>query len=200
MLAEPLGPMRSSGLDSDKFPVTIRNSDETRWFLEKVQTHDGQLKAYLRSAYPNARDIDDVVQESYLRVWQRHLSSPIVSAKNFLFSVARHLVIDRLRNEKASPIEALAELQDLPVLDDMACVTEGACTQEEVALLLEAIDALPSRCREILILRKLQGVSQKEIARRLGLSEQTVQVQVGRGTRRCEKFMRERGVIRSKEA
>lgn len=192
--------MRSPELDSEKFPVALHGPEDARWFMEKVQPHDGQLKAYLRSTYPSARDIDDVVQESYLRVWQRHLAAPIASAKNFLFSVARHLIIDRLRHEQASPIDAVAELKDLRIADEIASTSEGACTHEEVALLLEAIDALPSRCREILILRKLQGVSQKEIARRLGLSEQTVQVQVGRGTRRCEKFMRERGVIRSKDA
>jgi RNA polymerase sigma-70 factor (ECF subfamily) len=53
-----------------------------------------------------------------------------------------------------------------------------------------AIDALPARCREIVILRKIQGLPQKEIARQLGLSESTVQVQASRGLRRCAEFMR----------
>ncbi|MFM9956267.1 MAG: RNA polymerase sigma factor [Opitutaceae bacterium] len=57
-----------------------------------------------------------------------------------------------------------------------------------------AIDSLPARCREILILRKLRGVPQKAIAAQLGLSEQTVQVQVSRGVRRCEEFLRAHGV------
>lgn len=169
-------------------------SDPARWFAEQVQPHDGQLKSYLRNAYPAVRDVDDVVQESYLRVWRRHASRPIASAKNFLFSVARHLAIDLIRREGSSPLLPLTDLATLSVMDDGACTVEAACTDEEVALLLEAIDALPRRCREIMILRKLERVPQKEIARRLGLSVQTVQVQIGRGTRRCEAFLRARGV------
>ena len=64
-------------------------------------------------------------------------------------------------------------------------------------MLMDAIDALPQRCREIFILRKLQGVPQKEIALRLGLSVMTVQVQVARGAAKCAEYFRKRGVTRS---
>ena len=170
-------------------------ANPAQWFAEQVQTHEGQLRSYLRSAYPTVRDVDDVVQESYLRVWRRHATRPIASAKNFLFSVARNLAIDLVRRERTSPINPVTDIATLSVMDDSACPVEAACTDEEVALLLEAIDSLPRRCREIMILRKLEQVPQKEIARLLGLSVQTVQVQIGRGTRRCEAFLRSRGVI-----
>ncbi len=71
-----------------------------------------------------------------------------------------------------------------------------ACTQNEIKFLAEAIDSLPARCREIVTLRKLQGVSQKDIAARLGISEQTVQVQVLRGVKRCEAYLTKKGVRR----
>jgi RNA polymerase sigma-70 factor (ECF subfamily) len=169
--------------------------DDAQWFAEEVHPHDGQLKAYLRRTYPAVRDVEDVVQESYLRIWRRHAIKPVSSVKNFLFSVARHLVVDLMRREGVSPIKPVTDFPVLSVMDDNAGAADVACTNEEVAMLLEAIDALPSRCREIMILRKLEGIPQKEIAQRLGLSVQTVQVQVGRGTRRCENFMRARGVI-----
>lgn len=173
---------------------------DTRWFVEEVHAHDGQLRAYLRNVYPAVRDVDDVVQESYVRVWRRHAAKPIKSAKNFLFSVARHVALDLLRHERVSPIVPVTDLSALAVLDDGAGAVEKACSKEEISMLVEAIDALPPRCREILVLRKLHGVPQKEIARRLGLSEQTVQVQIGRGTRRCEEFLRAHGVIRDSES
>jgi RNA polymerase sigma factor (sigma-70 family) len=47
------------------------------WFAEEVHTHDSQLKSYLRSSFPALRDVDDVVQESYLRIWRRQLVRPI---------------------------------------------------------------------------------------------------------------------------
>jgi RNA polymerase sigma-70 factor (ECF subfamily) len=87
-------------------------------------------------------------------------------------------------------------LAALSVVEDRPDAAEKAAANQELMLLAAAIDALPTRCREIVILRKLQGVPQKAIAAQLGLSEQTVQVQVLRGVKRCEKFLRQHGVRR----
>lgn len=152
--------------------------------------HDAQLKAYLRSSFPKVgEDVDDVVQEAYLRVWKASLASPIRAAKSFLFQVARHLAIDFLRHDKISPIVSLPDPAAQSVLDDRPGVVDIACTHEEIALLARALDALPARCREVMILRQIQGVPQKEIARQLGLSELTVQTHVVNGLRRVEAFM-----------
>jgi RNA polymerase sigma-70 factor (ECF subfamily) len=63
-------------------------------------------------------------------------------------------------------------------------------------MLARAIDALPGRCREIMILRQIEGVSQKDIAAQLGISVLTVQVQVVRGLRRIDLYLRRHGVKR----
>ena len=165
-----------------------------KWFADEVHAHEGSLRSYLRGAFPSVRDVDDVVQESYLRVWKARALAPIRSAKSFLFKVARHLAIDQIRHEDASPIIVVTEIEALDVWDERARVAERAGTHEEIEMLIEAIDVLPARCREIVILRKLRGVSQKEIAARLGISEQTVQVQVARGVKRCAKHLRHRGL------
>ncbi len=83
------------------------------------------------------------------------------------------------------------------VIEDRPGIAEQVCTNEEAMILFAAIDALPARCREVYILRKLKGLSQKEIARELGISEKTVEVQVVRANHRCEAFLRQRGVVRA---
>ena len=173
-------------------PEPAPDSDHGRWFEHEVQAHDAQLKSYLRGSFPTVRDVDDVVQESYLRVWKARAAHPIASAKAFLFTVARRLALDLVRSQRRSPIVAVTDLSRLFVLDDARDAGAAAATAEEIELLVEAVDALPARCREIFILRKLQGVPQKDIAARLGLSEQTVQVQASRGMRRCAEFFRRR--------
>ena len=176
--------------------ATVAPSDDhARWFVEQVHPHDAHLKAYLRSSFPSVRDLDDVVQESYFRVWHRQVSRPIESVKAFLFKVARHIALDELRHERRSPIRPVADLAMLGVAEETPTSAETACTNEEISALLDAIDVLPGRCRDIFILRKLHGVSQKEIARRMGISEKTIEVQIGRGTLRCEQFLRQRGII-----
>jgi RNA polymerase sigma factor (sigma-70 family) len=137
-----------------------------------------------------------VVQESYLRMWKAHARQPIQSAKNFLFAVARRLAIDGLRRNKISPVVAIPDLALLPVMDHRPGVAETACTNDELALLAQAIHALPVRCREVMILRQIEGVSQKEIALRLNISELTVQTHVVHGLRRIESFFRALGASR----
>lgn len=176
----------------------VPSADPLRWFSEEVQPHDASLKAYLRAAFPSVTgEVDDVVQESYLRIWKARATQPIRSAKAFLFQVARRLAIDLVRHDRALPIDTMPDLDRLSVIDGTADVAEITSTSEEVALLVEALEALPPRCREIMILRKLQNLSQKLVAQRLGISELTVQEQVYRGVRRCEKLLLRRGVIRS---
>lgn len=171
-------------------------ADQARWFTEEVHLHDAQLKSYLRGSFPSIQDVDDVVQESYLRIWRRQMHRPLASVRSFLYTVARNLAIDSLRHTAASPIEHVADLAALNVLDSKPDAADAACTAEELDFLLEAIESLPPRCREIVILRKLRGLSQKEIAIRMGITERTVEVQGTKGLDRCESFLRQRGAIR----
>ena len=169
--------------------------DHARWFADEVQPHGSSLRAYLQGAFPAVRDTDDVVQESFLRLWKARAVQPIRSAKAFLFTVARNIALDSVRRMRGSPISAVPDLAALSVMDGEADVSMAVGRSEEVALLADALQALPARCREIILLRKFEHLSQKEVAARLGISEGTVQEQVYRGVRRLEKMLTKRGVI-----
>lgn len=97
--------------------------------------------------------MDDVVQESYLRIWKARLTRPIVSTKSFLFQIARHLVVDGVRRTQAARTESLGDLAALPVLDDKADVVAAISYREKVSLLAEALASLPARCRAVMIMR-----------------------------------------------
>ena len=173
----------------------ISAADHSTWFRNEIHPHDGQLKTYLRGRFCSVRDIDDIVQESYLRVWRRHLLKPIISAKAFLFAVARHIALDTIRHESHSPISAVNDLGTLNVHTDNPSSDEAASTREEVKLLLAAIERLSPRTREVYMLRKFQQIPQKEIASMLKISPKTVEVHIGRANRSCEQFLRDHGVI-----
>ena len=170
-------------------PVT----EQTRWFAEEVHPYDAQLKSYLRSSFPSIRDVNDIAQETYLRIWKARLAKPVHFTKSFLFTIARHLAFDTIRRNRVSPI-SVTEMPSSPVMDRGPGVVDIVCSREEIALLVEAIDTLPSRCREIITLRKLQGLSQAAIAEQLQISEHTVEVQVMRGMKRCDEYLHRRGV------
>ncbi|MBL9205465.1 MAG: RNA polymerase sigma factor [Opitutaceae bacterium] len=184
--------------------VPAANQAQARWFVDEVHRHDASLKNYVRNAFPGVRDVDDVVQESYLRVWRRHLVRPITevsgtvraSVKSFLFQVARRLALDTIRHERVSPFEPVVDLTGLPAAEERDGAADVAAANQEFQLLLDAIDRLPGRCREVVVLRKLQGLSPAETARRLGISEETVHVQARRGLQRVQEHFRKQGVLR----
>lgn len=168
--------------------------DHTRWFSEEVQPHESSLRAYLRGSFPAVRDVDDVVQESFLRVWRARAGQPVRSARAFLFRIARNLALDLVRRDRTAPVRTVRDFDALPVLAVGPDAAQAADENEKLALLADAIEALPPRCREVVILRKLEHIPQRETAQRLGLAEKTVEAQLARGLARIEEYIRHRGV------
>lgn len=171
-------------------------TERARWFSEEMHPHDAALKNYLRRSFPAIRDVEDIAQESYIRVWKQQAGSPIRSAKAFLFAIARHLALNALRHERRSPVELMGNLQVLAGIDQMTVAHEAPCQEEKVKLMIEAIDALPARCHQVVVLRKLRLVSQRETAALLGITEKGVENQLARGLERCRKFLRRHGVTK----
>jgi RNA polymerase sigma factor (sigma-70 family) len=169
-------------------------TNQTQWFTEQVQPHASQLKAYLRGSFPSVRDVEDVVQESCLRVWKTRSAHPIRSAKSFLFQVARNLAIDILRKDRSAAAESQVDFSTLSVLEDGPNAADALSRQEKIDLLIHALATLPDRTREIVFLRKLQGLPQREVAAQLGISERTVETRLAKGMNKCADYLRRRGV------
>ena len=169
-------------------------TETARWFTTEVQPHEPALRGYLRGSFPAVRDVDDVVQESYLRVWRARAAQPIQSAKAFLFTVARRLALDLVRRESISPLREMNDLASLPAVEERSHVSDALTEQEKIRLLATAVGSLPARCRAVVVLHKIHGLSQREVAARLGISEKTVENQVSLGLKRCERFFRQRGI------
>jgi RNA polymerase sigma factor (sigma-70 family) len=177
-----------------KTDPTTCSALSSEWFRDEVHRHEPSLRSYLHGAFPAVRDVDDVVQESFLRIWRARASQPIRSARGFLFQVARRLAIDLVRRDRVSPVDRGTDLATIEVADEAVDAASALSTQEKIRLLADALEDLPAKCREVVVLRKIQFLSQRETAERLGLSERTVESQLARGIRRCEQYLRRRGL------
>lgn len=171
------------------------DSEQSRWFAQEVQPHESTLRAWLRGLFPSLPDVDDVVQESYVRLIRAREAGKVTQPKAYLFATARNAALDFFRRRKIVSIEPVGHLQDSPVLDERPGVAEAVSRQQELDLLAEAIRGLPDRCRQTLTLRLLYGMSHKEIATELRVSEHTVKAQLAKGMRRCATYFEERGLL-----
>jgi len=159
-----------------------------------VYAHDGQLKAYLRIRFPDERDVEDVVQDSYVRIWKARAVTPIRSVKAFLFRVARNVALDRHRRDRVGVPAEVGSLSIQNVIDETADIAESLGILEKERLLADALATLPSRAHEVVILCKLNELTHGEAARHLGISERTVDEHLRRGMKRLGAELRKRGL------
>ncbi len=170
------------------------NPETDAWFAKDVRIHESTLRGYLNGIAP-ASDTDDLVQETYIRLLRVRERTEVRSSRGLLFAIARNAVRDLFRQRSRSKTIAVAEIEALDVLDGAPGTPEVVSRRQEGELLAAAIRALPERCRAVLILRRFEHLSQKEIAARLGIAEHTVEAQLTKAMHRCMKFFEKSGAL-----
>lgn len=180
-------------------PATVGQVDEvnySRWFAEEVQPHEPALRAYLRARFPRLMDVDDLVQETYARLLRAHVAGRVAEMRPYLFVTARNAAFDAVRRKQLVTIDCLGDLESLRVVEDGPNAAESVSLEQEIEILHEAIANLPPRCREVLQLRRFDGLSLRQISERLGISTHTVDAHLCLAVFRCRRFLLERGVSR----
>jgi RNA polymerase sigma factor (sigma-70 family) len=175
-----------------------RTRELARWFAEEVLPYDAKLRGYLRHRFPTISDIDDIVQETYARVFRERAAGKMFEARSYLFPVARNLAIDIFRSSRTVAIGGSGEMARLGTFAEGPDAAESASHDQELELLREAIRALPARCREVFSLRRFGGLTHREIAEKLGISENTVDAQLCNAIFRCRQYFVSRGVSRGR--
>lgn len=154
------------------------------WFKREILVHEAALVRFLNRAWHNRDEVHDLRQDVYIRVYEAAARArPATSPKTFLFQTARHLLIDRVRRSRIVSIEGVADLDVLNVLVDDVSPEQRVHARQELNLLARAFARLAPRCREVMWMRRVDQLSQKEVAARLGTTESSVEKHVIKGTR-----------------
>jgi len=159
-------------------------------------------KAYLTSRKSISRlvarfvpphEIEDIVQETYVRICQIENKDKISSPKSFMFKTAKNLALDFQKQAGSRLVDGIDNMEAFEHLlsdhskDEMF---ENASTDSDFSYFCEAVRQLPVQCRKVFVLKKVYGYSQREIASQLDLSESTVEKHISTGMKRCTLFMR----------
>lgn len=153
------------------------------WFAREILVHEGALMRYLLRMWFRREEIHDLRQEIYVRVYESAAKARPTQPKSFMFTIARHLMTDRLRRGRVVSINAVGDMDALNVLVDEISPERQMSARQELRRLTDAFDRLPDRCREVVWLRRVEEMSQKQVAARMGISEKTVEKQVAKGSR-----------------
>ena len=153
------------------------------WFAREILPLEGALLRYLARTWMRRDEIHDLRQEIYVRVYEAAAKSRPLSPKSFVFTTARNLMTDRIRRGRVVSIEATADLETSNVLVDEISPERRASARQELSRLAQALDRLPPQCRNVVWLRKIEGIPQRQVAERLGISEGAVEKQITKGVR-----------------
>jgi RNA polymerase sigma factor (sigma-70 family) len=159
------------------------------WFVGEVLPLEPALMRFLRRNWRNDSDIADLRQELYARLFDAGRTSLPQQTKPFVFTAARNLLISHARRAQVVSIEVVADLEALSVIADNVTPERNVAARDELRRLQAGLDGLPPRCREVVMLRRIEGLSQKEVSARMGVSEDTVEKQMLYGMRALIDFM-----------
>lgn len=133
------------------------------------------------------QDIEDILQDTYINTYQSSLKQEINFPKAFMVKTAIRLANRQIAvAQRADCDEAIEERSDETTAfydaHEFASQTEQAVlNREDFGFLCEAVSELPVQCRKVFILKKVYGLSQREIATKLEISESTVEKHVAKG-------------------
>lgn len=154
------------------------------WFAEHILPYEPKVRAWLARAGWQADDIEDLIQEAYAKLAACQIEA-IHNPGPFFFQIARNAAALVVRRNHIVSIKAVADIDRLGTADPNPDPEEELSALEELVRLKDAVEALPDACRRVFVLRKIEGLSQRETAERLGISESNVEKHVARGIRLC---------------
>jgi RNA polymerase sigma-70 factor (ECF subfamily) len=148
------------------------------------------LKRFLESFVLARHDVEDMAQEAYLRAYVAEQRVTIDQPKAFLFRVARNLALNKLSEKSSQITDYIEEAGATVVIETGAAIDEEIEAQQSFGLYCEAVASLPEKCRQVFLLRKVHGLTHKDIAERMALSSSSVEKYLRQGILACEVHIR----------
>ena len=157
--------------------------------------HKDALRRVIRRHSGPAQDPDELLQESFLRAFAAELKRRVENPKAFLFQVARNTALAELRRWKSGPIDDTADFDESSLLvhRESEDTDEIVNSRRKLRAFTEAVAQLPPKCRQAFLLRRIDGLSFKQIANRMDISVSAAEKHVALGLARCHAFMTQAG-------
>lgn len=160
---------------------------------EIFETSRAHLAARLAKFVLRPEDVEDILQEAFIQTYEASFDREIQSPQAYLYVTARNLVFAEKKKQAREVIREIEDIDDghfdpkLPLADDILH------HRKALKSFVDAANTLPPQCRKVFLMRKIHGISQKEIAKRLGISTSTVERHITNAIKRCHSQMQRDG-------
>lgn len=171
--------------------MTDRYRRRVSWVLTQVMPHEPTVRAWLHRAKVSEEDAEDLIQEAYANFAALDGFERIGQPDRYFFQVVRNLLTSQFRRARIVRIETMAEIDTLVAGADERSPERIVAARRELDMVQAVLAALPERCRRIFMMRKIEGLSQREIAERLETTESVVENDGVKGIRLVMQAMRD---------
>lgn len=158
-------------------------SEIIAWVGSNIIPHEARLRLWLRGMGINEDEVSDIVHDAYVLIARLPSVAHIRDGRAYLFQTAKSVFIQRIRRARIVPIGQLTEIEAASLMDEDPDAERKLSARQELEKVRVLIAGLPEKCRQIFEMRRIDGIPQKEIAKKLGVSENVVEMQAVRGLR-----------------
>lgn len=167
------------------------------WLKSTILPHEAALRRHVRRLSPPGLDTENIVSETLARAYVAEDFSRIDNGRSFLFAIARNLLIDLARRRAVISFDIIADLERLP--DESPSAEAIVTARDELRRLQQVVETLPTQCRRVFLMRRIDELPFEEIAARLSLSVSTVEKHLSKAMARLTFAMAESDPVQDVE-
>jgi RNA polymerase sigma-70 factor (ECF subfamily) len=162
--------------------MKLLSNARAQWLAVNIIPHERAIRSWL-ARRTHDLDIDDIVQEMYARLAALDDAEKISNPRQYASQTAISIALNLVRHARVVPMIAIGEFEGLELASLEPSAEEIVSSQEELRQLENTLAELPDTCRTAFLLRRVEGLSQKEVAEKLGVSIKAVEKYMARSIR-----------------
>jgi len=162
--------------------MKLPSSERARWLAQNIVPHERAIRSWL-GRRTHGLDIDDIVQEMYARLAAMDDVEGVRNPRQYAAQTAISIALNLARHARVVPMIPLGDFEDFRMASLEPSPEHALNAQAELRALERSLLELPDPCRTAFLLRRVEGLSQKEVADRLGISVKTVEKYMAKSVR-----------------
>ena len=162
--------------------MKLLSNARAKWLAVNIIPHERAIRSWL-ARRTHDLDIDDIVQEMYARLAALDDAEKISNPRQYASQTAISIALNLVRHARVVPMVTIGDFECLELASPEPSPERTVISHEELRQLENTLAELPAACRTAFLLRRVEGLSQKEVAEKLGISIKTVEKYMARSVR-----------------